>query len=147
MKISEISFIDIVGACAQWTDYVKTTLSYDNDIGVQCGLSNGRLEVWIRAGDAFQKGVHWDRVVGRLSCLQHFTLEDDWEESCKLVWERLKSAMQRDEREIRHAMSSMGSVIEDSTSFTSAVGKLFAERIRTARDEVNQHMIEHRKSA
>lgn len=142
-KFIDVNARDLLGAANQWNDYITGTLGYDCDVGVQVGFENGRGSVWLRAGDKFQAGVPYGDIIGRCGVVLVCNPEDEFEPFCQSVWDRLKKLMPRDERELRAGMKMMGAFIESAPSFTSAVGKMIAERIKATRDEATNYMIEH----
>jgi hypothetical protein len=143
----DVSVRDLLGASAQWRSYVTDKLGFDSDISVQVGLDGGKPFVWITAKDAFQKNPDrpyaYGEQTGALTILENYAVDAEWGFVCSDVWERLQKAMKRDERELRFSMSAMGGLIERAPSLTSAVGKMIADRIKSARDEATQYMIEH----
>lgn len=142
----DITTRDLIGAAAQWREHLTGTLGYDYEITVQVGTNNGKCELYLRADDKFQcpEGHSYsDNQVGRFSFLETASVDEDWDAICNRVWDRMKTAMPRDERELRAGMKMMGSIIEQAPSFKSAVGMMFAERIKAARDEATNYMIEH----
>lgn len=144
-QFKDVTVTDLAGAAEQWRKYITDTLGYDYDLTVDVGLHNGKGQVYLRCSDLFQKDSDYSRVVGRLSLIENFALDHDWDAACALVWERLKNAMPRDERELRFGLSSLSGAIEHAPSFTSAIGKMFADRMIAARDELSNHLIEFRR--
>lgn len=144
-KFIDMSIRDINGACVQWAAHLKNHLGYDYDVTVQAGINNERGEVYIRGGDKFQEAhtTYSSDHIGRTFHIEAFAVDEDWDAVCKRVWEKLGKSMQRDERELRAGLKMMGGIVEHAPSFTSLVGKMFAERIKTARDEATNFMIEH----
>lgn len=145
MKFIDITARDMSGAAKQWADYVTGTLGCDYGISIEVTVTHKGGTVWLRGYDKFQDNTEHRHQVGRLSYIDSFDVTDEWEAICDRAWEKLKRAMKRDERELRHGLGVMGGVIEHAPSYTSAVGKMLAERILAARDEASAHLIEFRQ--
>ncbi len=144
-KFIDVTAQDMHGATVQWREYITKNLGYDHGITCSVSVSNGKCEVFMSGTDAFQEAArpYGSDHVGRLFLVENHAQDDEWDAICKSVWQRLKKAMPRDERELRASMKMMGGIIERAPSFTSAVGKMIAERIKATRDEATKHMIEH----
>lgn len=146
MKFIDITARDMSGAAKQRADYVTGTLGFDYSVLVEVAVTQKGGNLWIRGSDKFQENTEHRYITGRLAYLDAFDADAEWEAICDRAWEKLKRAMKRDERELRHGLGVMGGVIEHTPSYTSAVGKMLAERILAARDEASAHLIEFRRS-
>lgn len=138
---------DFSGATKQWADYIKGNLGYDYDVTADVTIRGDRLQIYLVGKDTFQRKNEYDYgsdQVGRLGIAAVHDIATDWDEICKDVWAQLQRAMPRDERELRFSMEAMGGFIEKASSLTSVVGKMIAERVKAARDEATNYMIEHR---
>lgn len=145
-KIRDIGFADLLGASVQWRAYIRDTLGFDNQIRAEAGVSNDEAHVYLAGRDLFQEYTDYNRKIGQLHLMETANVDSDWDEFSVQIWERLQKAMKRDERELRHGLTVMGGVIEHSKTYTSAVGKMLADRILAARDEASAHLIEFRQA-
>lgn len=142
-KISDMTLSDLRGAFVQFENYIRGELGFDYSIKVSIEMEPERVTIWCAGDDAFQKDVNYGHKVGHLACIVHAKPDDDYEATIREMWDRLQKAMRRDERELRFGLKRMGGILEEGKSFTSHVGKMFAERIKAARDEATNYMIEH----
>lgn len=143
MKFIDATARDMQGAAIQMERYIRAQLGFDHSVAAEVTATPRGFQIYARGQDDFQQASGWEHRIGQLSLIENAKPEDDFESACKRAWERLERAMKRDERELRHGLKLMGALIEGAPSFTSEVGKLFAARIKTARDEATNHMIEH----
>lgn len=141
-RISDMTPTDFQGAARQWLGYLTGKLGFDYALEAQVRIGPDRIDVWLYAQDKFQEAGRYENRVGQLCSSQSFAMDSDWGEACKQVWEKLQNAMPRDEREMRHGLRLMGSFLDDAPTYTSAVGKMLAERIRALRDEVTGNLLE-----
>lgn len=143
MKITDTTAKDQIGIVWLLRAYVVDKLGFDGNVNVEVRMGDGKGSLYISGHDKFQQDDRYEHRVGQYWDENNFTTDEDWAEVCKRSWEKLQKAMQRDERELRYGMKTMGILIERAPSFTSAVGKMIADRIIKTRDEAHAHMIEH----
>lgn len=142
-KFMDVTARDMHGAAVQFESYVRDRLGFDYTIEARVVAKGQRFEITVTGTDKWQQDGRYEHRVGQLYASQTGHLDCEFEDVCKLIWEDLQKAMQRDERELRYGMKLMGGFIEHAPSFTSAVGKMVADRIKAARDEATNYMIEH----
>lgn len=142
MKIIDVSSRDFAGAVVQWLSYLKVDLGFDYDVAASVNVGAENVTIAWHGADQFQKLTQWEDHIGEQKyCSAVFSHDAEWEDACRQVWEKLQSAMHKDERELRHGIKLMGRLLEKGT-YESAIGKMIAERIRAVRDDASAHLIE-----
>lgn len=146
MKIIDVSSRDFAGAVVQWLGYLKADLGFDHDVAASVNVGAENVTIAWHGADQFQKLTQWEDHIGEQEyCNAVFPHDAEWEDVCVQVWDRLKAAMRKDERELRHGIKLMGRMLEKGT-YESAIGKMIADRIRSVRDDASAHLIEFQKS-